>query len=549
MRFLKFILPTLIMGVSPYAHSLSQPDAGQILRDTLSQPPTPFESNLDLDILTEPLIETAHGGRTVQITQVVFEGNSVIDSSALHKALGELAAEPYDLAAMRALANKITLFYREQGYPFARAYLPAQRLTDGKLIIALLEGRYGQVKAVGSHADKVQSFLHPLQPGSVIESNQLERVALIIADIPGIRVIPVLQPGAETGEADLILEVTESEGFTGLVNIDNHGNRFTGAKRLLGNVILHPRLVFGDQLSISAMVTDENMVFGSLSYQLPVASDGLIAELNYVRTEYELAKDFSVLEATGIAEVYSVGARYPIIRSQNANLALSATLQYKRFNDEVGIQNSQRDNSSTALPIAFNFDKRDQLGFGGISYGSATFTWGNLHLADTQDRINDELTAQTQGQFQKINLDVARIQALNTTFTGFARLNRQWAKANLDSSEKMSIGGPRAVRAYPIGEGSADRATLVQFELRYRLNHAISPYGFVDIARTEVNARPFDPNATNTREYSGGGLGVRYNYQAWRSEVMAAWRWGGGQPVSDPRDDTPRLWANISYQF
>lgn len=550
MPIFHFALFLLLLPLSSQVFAVAQPDAGQLLRDTLQQPPSPQESDLQLDILTEPLIESTHGGTSVPLSKVVFEGNTVFSDAVLADLVGDLTDKSYDLAAMRALANSITRYYREQGYPFARAYLPAQRLNNGELVIALLEGRYGKVAATGELAEQVQPFLNALKPGDIIYSPTLERVALLIADLPGIRILPIIQPGAETGEADFILQATPAKQYSGLVNIDNHGNRFTGDTRLIGNVNWSRLLLLGDQLSVSGMTTDEQMFFGSVNYQFPIRYEGLRGELSYVRTDYQLAKDFSALDATGQAEITTISASYPILRAQNANLSLVTSLQFKRFNDKVGVVDTDKIKTATVLPIAFNFDKRDQIGRGGITYGSAIFTWGNLNIRDSQDRFNDRQTAQTHGQFQKINLDVARIQAFNQAWSGFLRLNSQWAKDNLDSAEKMSIGGARAVRAYPIGEGSADRAALLQLEIRYQLDPAWTPYGFIDAAKTQINANPFDQNQpSNSREYSGGGLGIRYNHQPWRGELIAAWRWGGGLPQADTRDDVPRVWANISYQF
>ena len=45
----------------------------------------------------------------------------------------------------------------------------------------------------------------------------------------------------------------------------------------------------------------------------------------------------------------------------------------------------------------------------------------------------------------------------------------QWSANSLDSSEKMPITGPFAVRAYPTGEASGDRAWLATAELRWTL--------------------------------------------------------------------------------
>jgi len=51
----------------------------------------------------------------------------------------------FTLAELRAMAERITSFYRKHGYFVARAYIPAQEIHDDTITIAVVEGRYGQV--------------------------------------------------------------------------------------------------------------------------------------------------------------------------------------------------------------------------------------------------------------------------------------------------------------------------------------------------------------------------------------------------------------------
>ncbi|KAG1315451.1 hypothetical protein G6F62_013759 [Rhizopus arrhizus] len=80
---------------------------------------------------------------------------------------------------MQDLANQLTRYYRDAGYPFARVYLPAQGLENGVLRLQVVEGRYGEVKTEGDAglAARAQAYLSPLKSGDIIESASLERAA------------------------------------------------------------------------------------------------------------------------------------------------------------------------------------------------------------------------------------------------------------------------------------------------------------------------------------------------------------------------------------
>lgn len=541
------LLTLALASVSFAAQAVTPPDAGQILQETLPQTIQPLTPSVTLDVPTQPLLDEAHGGQKVTISAVEISGNTVLSTEQLKAVIGKMNNDPKDLADLRHLANLITIYYRNNGYPFARAYLPAQKLSEGVLNIAVLEGRYGQLEAKGELGEQVQPFLDQIQSGDLIESAQLERTTLIIGDLPGIRVSPVMKPGQNTGEADLDLQVEEDKRYNGAVMVDNHGNRYTGAYRAMVNLNANRLFTLGDELSVTGLVTDEKMWFGNLGYSLPLGYSGLRGKLSYVRTSYELTKEYKNLDAVGIADIVSAGLSYPLMRSQTTNLVLNGQLERKSFVDEVRFNQTKKNKSATVIPLSLNFDHRDGVAGGGVSYGSLSATWGDLSLDTASERQTDKTTAQTQGSFYKLNLDAARIQNIGANFSAYARLAGQWANKNLDSSEDMSLGGPRGVRAYPQGEASGDQAMLGQVELRYNYK-MLTPYVFYDAGRVSINTSPWTAG-NNTREISGAGFGVRIVYQAWSGDIAAAWRNSGGKPQSDTRDDSPRIWANASYQF
>jgi len=229
-----------------------------------------------------------------------------------------------------------------------------------------------------------------------------------------------------------------------------------------------------------------------------------------------------------------------VIRSQQTNLNLSADWQYKRLYNSYFYGAATERYHATTVPVALGFDHRDGLGGGGVTYGALTFTRGNLHK-------NDPVR---QGAFSKVNLDVMRLQALPGKFVLYGRFSGQWANKNLDSAESMPLGGPNAVRAYPLGEASGDQGWLTQLELRYAVGD-FTPYVFYDYGRMKINARPGQialPAPNQTR--AGAGFGGRYQNASWQVDGVVAWRTKGDAPTSDTHaDPKPRLWLTAAYLF
>lgn len=550
MRFLRHPLSIALALASSATWAQTAPDAGQVLQEVQPQEVSPQSRSADVELPEQPLLdETMTDDQSVTIETVRFEGNSAFDTASLKAALAFEEQERYTLSELRGFANRISQFYRDQGFPFARAYLPAQRLGEGALTIGVLEGMYGEVQAQGPVAEGVQPFLdHALQAGDLIESDPLERTTLIIGDLPGVTVSPVMRPGDETGEGNLDMQAEADSRLNGSLSVDNHGNRYTGAHRMIGNVNVNRLLTLGDELSVTGLYTDEQMGFGSVRYERPMGYSGLRGFGSFVRTDYELGtSEFDAANISGVVDITSLGASYPLRRSQVTNISLSAQLQYKDITEDNGAANIETSKDIHALPVAVNFDHRDSLGGGGITYGALTTSVGELDIGDPLTRAIDDATAETDGTFAKLHLDAARIQNLPGNFSGYLRVVGQWANTNLDSAEGMTLGGPRGVRAYPQGETSGDMGILAQAELRYTWQE-FTPYVFFDRGRIHTNADTWD-ETDNTRSLAGAGAGLRVNYTDWSADISAAWRTQGGEPLSDTQDDKPNVWASLQYRF
>ena len=539
------LVPALCAAVAP-VHAQQPPDAGQILQQLSPRELAPSQPG---PVITLPaaLPDTAlPGGAKVTVSAVRFTGNTVLTSEALLAGLGEFSGQSYDLAGLKALANRVADAYRTAGYPFARAYLPEQRLGGSELLITIVEGRYGQVDG-----GEAQAWLADLKPGAVIESAALERSTLILDDQPGIKTAPLMRPGQEPGTGDLVANAVRTASFAGDVSLDNHGSRYIGVYRATTSLRYDSPFMWGDQITARALASDDHLWLGSLGYSAPLGASGLRGQVGYSHTAYTLGKNFSASNANGTAKTSSLGLSYPILRSQQVNLNLSGLYQHKALNDKFGA--SDEDKKSDGLAMSLGFDRRDNLGGGGITYGALAYSRGYLQLSSVLAAA-DSLSAQnTRGSFDKWNLDLARMQATSVSGVSlFGRLSAQRAGKNLDSSEGYSLGGAQGVRAYSQGEGTGDAGYFVQLEARYQMGN-LAPYVFHDAGRVTVNANNAQlttPSTANSRSLAGSGLGVRYSEGQLSVDAVLAWRTKGGRPADlHERDEKPRAWVVGRYAF
>lgn len=181
-----------------------------------------------------------------------------------------------------------------------------------------------------------------------------------------------------------------------------------------------------------------------------------------------------------------------------------------------------------------------------MQYG-ASIVAGNLEL-DAASAALDDSGLDTRGHYAKLAFQLTRLQRLTDRLSLQVRASGQRAAKNLDSSEKLSLGGAYAVRAYPQGEASADDAWLANLELRYAPAPAWQLFGFYDAGGGRISHRPVAGTADNRRTLSGAGLGVNLALPASINlQAFAAWR-TGSEPTSDD-DRSPRLWLQTVKYF
>jgi hemolysin activation/secretion protein len=111
----------------------------------------------------------------------------------------------------------------------------------------------------------------------------------------------------------------------------------------------------------------------------------------------------------------------------------------------------------------------------------------------------------------------------------------QWANTNLDSSQKLSIGGVNTVRAYRMGAISGDTGHAFNAEWRHELGRAFGGQwrglAFVDTAQITVNKSPW-VQGENTATLSGAGVGLGWSGPS---------KWNGRATVAYPLGSIPAV--------
>jgi len=555
-----FSLAALSALSAPPAWGQIAPDAGSILRQEQQRPLVPEVTPPPKLQFDEPLRlpRTSPSDTRFVLQALRITGQTVYSEAELLELNRQLIGKEVDLAALEQAATRISKHYRENGYVVARAYLPAQEIKDGVVQIAVLEGRLSRIAVENRSRVRDQVVAAPLQAlqGTIVRDEEIELRLRTVQQFAGVGPLQPaeLKPGRELGETELLLKVDPGPFASGSIEFDNHGNRYTGGNRYSAQVNLNSPLGLGDLFSLRATFGDPGLDLLYASYQLPLGPDGWRAGTDYTFSHYRLGSAFTPLEANGTAETWRGFVARPLYAGPGLVLYARLSYEAKTLQDRIDTTATVTDKSSGLTTFALNGNSRDGLAGGGINSFSLGLGFGDLNIKSPAAKAIDDATARSSGGFSKLNLSASRLQQISERVSLQLQYQGQFASKNLDSSEKLVLGGAYGVRAYPQGEAPGDSGYLFSAELRYNVSvdgfpGTFQPLVFVDTGAVTVNENPFVAGQSNHRSLSAAGFGLNWVQQgdfALRGVIAA--KLGNARATSDT-DKGARLWVQLIKYF
>ncbi|WP_301101406.1 ShlB/FhaC/HecB family hemolysin secretion/activation protein [Propionivibrio sp.] len=560
-----FVLAFAAVVASQQLFAAQPPDAGQLLP---SAPFAPLPPSNPSPVFVTPVdkVEIVPDSEVrIMVSRIRITGNTAFSEAQLQELIapalepeagtppgnGAIAGRQMTFAELQALAERITAHYREHGYLLARAYLPAQEVAQGQLEMTVLEGRISRInwRNESRHTDAtVQSHLAELPLDRPLYNPTLERSLLLLNDLPGSDAQATIRPGVSVGTSELDIQMSDRKGLlAGNVSLDNEGNRYSGEYRLGACLSLNSPLHLGDSLDLRLLGGGRGFHYGRLAWQVPLRQQGLTVGVAASSMDYSLLENFAPLKAHGTARIGSIYAIYPLLRSRFSNINAQLAYDHKQLDDRVDASASIVNRTLDVWQTGLSGSRTDGLGGGGLNNWSLTAVAGKLSLDPAAQAI-DAATVRTEGNYSKSMVQFARTQRLADAWNLYGQISGQATQKNLDNSEKYSLGGSSAVRAYPQGEAPVDDGWVSTVELRYTPTPNWQVSLFNDAAQGRLQHSPAITASRNERRLSGYGLGLTYADNGGLSvQVTLAWR-SGETPTAD-NDRSPRGWLRLLHPF
>lgn len=515
------------------------------------------------------------------VSRFVLEGVHSLPEVEVQNTISAWLNTPVSFGDLKKACDAIQNFYRSRGLT-VQAIVPPQTVKDGVVRILITEAKLGKVivetpngqtRFSKGRAASYITYANPID--KPLNMDSLQRAIIILNETPGVLASAQLGPGANKGDVDLNINLTQPDLLQGRVEVNNYGSRTTGANQAVVSLNLNGPLGLGDLASVSAVSSEGSQYVQGL-ISLPGSENGLRFGLTSSYLQYKNVSNYATNGGSGDAWIAGVSAAYPLLRKAGANINASLNYDIKSYNNI--------NTATSTVTSAYNINNLsagitgnlvDNLfGSPAVSAGSVNLVFGHLQMLATSPTSygayeipNSSPTAYapvTPSNFAKAVFAGSRNQQLfgEDITSLYASLSGQFASVNLNSAEQFYLGGPYGVRAYPLSQSGGTQGGLFSFEVRHKLQTKLMVYGFYDAGVVQQYKALYPDwqgltNANNTYSLMGAGLGFRWDYVGWNIGAMVAWKIGSnplysstGQPVNTDGSTTqPRGWATASYAF
>ncbi|MDD3012852.1 MAG: ShlB/FhaC/HecB family hemolysin secretion/activation protein [Candidatus Gastranaerophilales bacterium] len=398
-----------------------------------------------------------------QLKNLVFSGSKVIDVSELEKISSGMIGKEVSIEEVLELTKKITGIYKERGYLTSFAYVPPQKIENGVLEIAILEGKVGNIKIQGNKwvkANYIEKNIlknNDFEKQKVFNVNDLRKSLGDINKNEYLKGQVTLQKGVEPETTDIILQIKDRLPIGLSTSWDNTGRELIGVQK--ANITLSDYNLTGFGDSIYTNVSFASGTFGlGTGYSLPLGDKGTLLNFGYSMANINLGGSYKDYDIKGKSHNFSLGILKPLLKGENYNI--TSDLSFDMRHSITRMREVELNKSELrVLRVGLNGNKYDAHG---RWIARAEVSTGLPLLGGTSE--SEEGIGSSK--FVKLNTNLIRVQALPFKSTGILKLSGQFSPNTLLCPEQMQIGGMYSVRGFDEGLVLGDIGYNASLEVR-----------------------------------------------------------------------------------
>lgn len=347
---------------------------------------------------------------------------------------------------------------------------------------------------------------------------------------PGVSDVVVTSP---------LVESTPGKRLDTLVQVNSYGLKQYG--RTQGFVMA----TFGGLTPLSQFrvfgQVSEGINYGRMQYITPVSM--LRGELDVYASYADFTSVKNTTTATkGYSSEFGLGIGHLLGFTRQAAIKSNIGISFRQTENELKL-------AGTTLTDMRSYQGRFVLTMDNSKIDADQFDASMVLVGGNYDNVDP--ASKSNGGYGKVEMagryTLSLTQDRNTLLQ--TRIRGQWAATDLDSFDRISLGGTNGVRAYASVDGVGDQGGLISFDLVQKLPYQQYMGVFYDAGWV----KPFK-NATagvNNDGYSLQGVGMQYgiNYKNAALAMMVAKGVGSYDAyVQGNEESSPRNWrSNISF--
>lgn len=490
----------------------------------------PFRVSPDIE-QPVPIAVPEIGAACRDIRRVSITGTTRLAPAVRQQIEQEFSGRCLGVSDLEAILAKVTKSYIDGGFLTTRAYLPAQDLRSGILVIEVIEGTIENFQIDSARRKALlASGAFPVRPGDVLNLRDLEQGIDQINRLSSNSAELDIRPGSQPGQSVVVIRNPSRTPVSLFLTSDNLGSESTGKISGAATVIFDSLLGLNELIAITRRQSiPTSSVANAESNSLAVSAPWGYStfSMDYSESKYvspvTLASGATLL-AEGNTTSQSIALNRVVFRDQTSRLSLSGkitTQDTKSFFAGQFLSVASRKLTYTDLAVS---------GFiavpGGVINARAGFVQGLPILGglDDPDNLPDDLP---HARFRKLTLDLGfnrRLAIAGRPASWSTQLSGQYALDTLYGSQQLLIGGVSSVRGFQKNTLSGDIGSFVrnEFSLPYRLDvggMAAAGRAYVGYDIGAVRGRP---SGTPQGTLSGMTLGTTFQIKAASLDLFAS---------------------------
>src|SRR5687768_15631350 len=170
-----------------------------------------------------------------EIRRFVVEGSSLLTPEEIDAAVQPFAGRNKDFSDVQRALEALERTYTDKGFSAVQVILPEQELDKGEVRFRIVEAKVGKVLIEGNKffdEANVRSSLPSVQPGRSPNIRVIADNLRVANENPAKQTTVLLRGGAEEGQVDAVVRVTDERPTKYSITFDNTGTQQTGIYRV-----------------------------------------------------------------------------------------------------------------------------------------------------------------------------------------------------------------------------------------------------------------------------------------------------------------------------